>query len=195
MNIESLTGLSSGTVRSIVAMLIPGAIALGSWLYVLALQFPALAAWADRHDTIAALAVLALSLSAGQAVNITGSWWEKIANDNRLEKRELPTLSQDWTDYLTTRFEGNVIGLGYIAGLVTALKFELNTAIGLVWFWLGVLMLWALHGALDGCQVLVCSAITLPMSVTLLWCSFGTSRVLAETRSKLLRASGPSPDA
>jgi hypothetical protein len=144
----------SEVFRPLVTLLIPGALAISSWLVALCREFPALKSLMTAHSAetyvILFLVVTAVGIiveDIGAKIEIHFDDIQNEATDNRFE--------DEWFAYLKTSFLSDPIGRGYARTLVLRLKFQLGimlgssvAAAGIIWLlWLGV--------SWDGCLILL----------------------------------------
>jgi fucose permease len=125
--------------RPLVTLLIPGALAISSWLVALSWKFPGLKAAMMAHATetywVLFFAITALGILIEDCGARIELHFDKLANEKTKGKHD-----EEWKEYLRTAFVADPIGRGYARSLVLRLKFQLGVllgsivaALGLIW--------------------------------------------------------------
>jgi hypothetical protein len=130
----------SEVFRPIVTLLIPGALAISSWLIALAWRFPGFKAAMMAHTTEAYWVLGFVITALGILIEDCGArielHFDRLANQRTDGKHD-----EQWRGYLRTAFVVDPIGRGYVRSLVLRLKFQLGILLGSIVAGLGVVWL------------------------------------------------------
>lgn len=140
------SAFSSEVFRPLVTLLIPGAIAISSWVVVLLWQFVDLRKLVYGNHAETGLVLFLAMTFAGLVCEDFGAHVETKFDEMRDEKDKKHL--DNWFLYLRTAFKADPIGRRYLRTLVLRLKFELGVGFGALSAALGILWLW--HLGLNG---------------------------------------------
>jgi hypothetical protein len=168
--------------RILATQVVPGAIAISTWLIVLANWSADFRDFIEHHSPESSVCIALVSIFAGLVCEDFGSRIE-LNHYERCYRQEQPLRDQEWNDYLRTAFKTEPIGQQYLRTLVLRLKFEANTTLGLISAALGLM-----------CLIDVSICLRLLMAGGMLGFAFYLGRfelsktvcLLAETRRNLL---------
>ena len=124
--------------RSLLVILIPGAVAAAPWLLVLVLYTSATLGYVEKYTTIANAVCFAVAVIAGLICETLGTWIE-VRWDKQREKAH--DISENWFAYLAHQLPNEPVGYRYLSRLATMLYFELAMLIASVPFAIGVWVL------------------------------------------------------
>src|SRR6185437_8859247 len=153
----------SEVFRPLVTLLIPGALAISSWLVALCLQFSSLKRVIAVHSAESYVILFLIVTAVGIIIEDFGAKIE-IHFDNIQNKANDNRFDDEWFAYLKTAFQADPIGRGYARTLVLRLKFQLGIMLGSSVAGLGIIWLLWLGVSCGGCITLIVIA-----AVTALW--------------------------
>jgi hypothetical protein len=108
--------------RSLLVVLIPGAIALSPWLLCLVHGSPTALIYIDKYQNYALGVIFAVVVIGGLTCETVGSWieinWDK-------EKESKFDVTENWYAYLSNRITPEPVGYRYLSRKATAFYFEL----------------------------------------------------------------------
>jgi hypothetical protein len=140
---ELFAAFNTDFFRALTTLIIPGALAVSTWSVQLVLTFDPLKKLVEDNHVESAFVLFVAVVFVGLVIEDVGSRIESLL-DNRADKNTQGQHSKEWYAYLKTAFVCEPIGRRYIRTLVTRLKFELGTAIGILvadiglgWLWVG----------------------------------------------------------
>jgi hypothetical protein len=139
---ELFAAFNTDFFRALTTLIIPGAIAVSTWTVQLVLTFKPLRNLVEQNHVETSFVVLVAVVFIGLVIEDVGARIEDFL-DRRADARTKGRHKQEWYEYLKTAFVCEPIGRRYIRTLVTRLKFELGTAVGIVIADCGLLALWA----------------------------------------------------
>ncbi len=182
---ELFAAFNTDFFRALTTLIIPGGIAVSTWCVELVLIFEPFKCLVARNHVEASLVLFLVIVFVGLVIEDVGARIED-GMDKRADKLTQGKHRQDWYAYLRMAFVCEPIGRRYIRTLVTRLKFELGTAIGIVIADIGLMMLW-----LDGFASCKLSLSLLVLSVIIavylgLWEAPASHKLLATARSEML---------
>jgi hypothetical protein len=150
----------SEVFRPLVTLLIPGALAISSWLVALCWRFPKLREAIAAHSTESYLTLFLVVTAVGIIIEDFGAKIE-ICFDTEANKKTDDKFDKEWFAYLATAFVADPIGRGYARTLVLRLKFQLGimlasmvTGVGIGWLlwlglpWSGAIIMWGIAAAM-----------------------------------------------
>jgi hypothetical protein len=178
------TAFTSEIFQPLVTLLIPGAIAVSTWLIAVLWHFAHLTQLADQNRTEATLIIFLLMTFAGLSVEDIGSHFEKWL-DKCKDAKTSGTHTKQWNEYLRIAFIADPIGRRYARTLVLRLKFELGIVFGMASAALGLVWL-----AVLGLKCSVTLVSFLACLIFIAWNYYEvtqTHEVLGETRTELLK--------
>src|SRR6478752_7991876 len=136
----------SEVFRPLVTLLIPGALALSSWLIALTWRFQSLKSVMAGHTSETYLILFFVITCLGIVIEDLGArielHFDKLANQKTDGKHD-----EQWFGYLRTAFVSEPIGRGYIRSLVLRLKFQIGILLSSIVAGLGVV--WLMFLGLD----------------------------------------------
>jgi len=166
---EIFSAFGSEVFRPVMTLLIPGAIALSTWIVGLLQRSPSLYALVNANHFETGLVLLFLSVAVGQVLEDLGARVEVCCFDRMLRRRRgYENHMQEWFAYLRLAFKAEPVGHRYLRTLVLRMKFELGTALALVPCGVG------------------CFYTTLPTISSAVWlsvCAAGSVYLLVEAKS------------
>lgn len=135
------SSVRTDSLPAIATLVLPGAVALSPWLYLLFTFFPSVLLGALDHQAIAVATILLSTLLAGLAVESAGSYVEVYWIDRQSDDAEARRIN--WNAYLRMKASANdeCIGHRYIRRTLISFKFELNMFVALFPAWFGVAFL------------------------------------------------------
>src|SRR5258708_14523274 len=172
--------------RPIVTLLIPGAIAISSWVVALFLQFPALKELAERNQTQATWVLLAVMTGVGFFIENRGASmevrWDKEADG--ADPRNPGAHTKKWYEYLRTAFIAEPCGRRYYRNVTLRFKFELGMIAAPICSAAGVI--WLLFLGLHCISAIVLITLAVSIAVFEYYDARDTHTLLAQIRSELL---------
>jgi hypothetical protein len=181
------SGLKSEILRPITTVLVPGALAVGPYVAVAGYYAPAVRTfWNDHPTAFSTIAVFCI-LAAGLVLEDLGSLIESKLWDPILKRRDSRWKST-WDAYRQLSLKDDAIGQRYLDTILGRLKFELSMGPSLVFLTIGVGWMNSLWQFWPCSGYASFAAFTLTLAGYLLWESFNSTLVLAETRSLLVEA-------
>ena len=125
---EVLSAFNSEVLRPILTILVPGMIAISSFIVGLLQGSGVMLAVADAKRLESAAIVLIAALTAGKILEDVSTHIETWFDSRR--KKEDALIEKEWYDYLALPLERDQIGRGYIRSLLLYLKFEFGISLG-----------------------------------------------------------------
>lgn len=182
---ELFAAFNADFFRALATLIIPGSIALSSWSVELVLRFERLKELVSNNHIETAFVLFVLVVFIGLVIEDIGSRIEAFM-DGRADKATNGQQTKDWYSYLKTAFVCEAIGRRYIRTLVTRLKFELGTSVGLLVADIGLLILY-LDGflSLPGLSVFVTLSLALAAYLGLVEAP-ASHRLLGKARTEML---------
>src|SRR6266478_1564461 len=138
---ELFAAFNTDFFRALTTLIIPGAIAVSTWSVQLVLTFDPLKNLVKQNHVETAFVLFIVVVFIGLVIEDIGSRIESFL-DSRADRDTQGEHTKEWYDYLRTVFICEPIGRRYIRTLVTRLKFELGTAIGILIADSGLVVLW-----------------------------------------------------
>lgn len=179
------SAFTSEVFRPLVSLLLPGSLALSTWVIALTWKYPHLRElMSQNHTETAVLLTLAVTF-AGMVIEDLGTRVE-VMFDDWSDDKSGEQHTQNWYAYLRTSFQSDPIGRRYARSLVLRLKFELGAGFGFLFALGGLIWLTFL-----GLQLITFSIIGLLFVIGSLWEffeSFETHKLLGEVRAELLKS-------
>lgn len=177
----------SEVLRPITTWVIPGSIAIGPYLLIVAFYVPAFDHFLGARDAVAGALVTICVLAAGLILDNIGSsieanWWDPLL------VKKYPNHLEDWDRYLKLRINDEIVAARYLKTHVMQMKFELSMAPALMAFWVGLLWLdyiykiWFVSGTLAACVILAIGTAYFLVE------SYNSARVLSRTRVSILES-------
>ena len=177
--------LGSGTLRAMILLVVPGAIAVLPWFGVAYYSSDELKAFVDAHPSQAGSVLVILIMAAGMILTSLGSWIEFVWDWCRNRKGGKHT--EDWYAYLRLSYEHEPVGHRYIRDMVLSLRFELSATPALI-AGPGVVFL----GFWPGGGTSTYGILAFACAAYLLFESWSTNGALGTVREQLLNSSGKS---
>lgn len=109
--------------RSLLVVLIPGAVAVAPWLLWLVLYTPATLGYATQYTTVANAVSFAAAVIAGLLCETLGTWLEVRWDKEREVKFD---IEENWFAYLAQSNSPAPVGHRYLSRLATMFYFELS---------------------------------------------------------------------
>ena len=167
--------------RPLVTLLLPGAVAISTWLAILIDRYPGLRKFGSEYSTEASLLLLCAALFAGMVIEDFGSRLESRF-DVLLNKQTKGALAQAWSGYLRVAFKTEPVAEKYLTTLVLRLKFELSGVFGLLIAAVGFLFLPPGTAGHRGLAALVATGLAFYLAME----AKATHRVLHQVRMEIL---------
>ncbi len=124
--------------RSILVVLIPGAVAVAPWLLWLVQHTDATLGYAEKFTAIANGVSFATAAVAGLTCETLGTWievrWDK-------EREAQYSIMENWYAYLARKVDPEPVGYRYLSRLATMFYFELSMLVATVPFAVGTALL------------------------------------------------------
>lgn len=182
---ELFAAFNTDFFRALATLIIPGAIAVSTWTVQLVLTFKPLRNLVEQNHAETAFVVLVAVVFIGLVIEDVGARIEVLL-DTRADKRTQGRHTKEWYEFLKTAFVCEPIGRRYIRTLVTRLKFELGTAIGIVIADGGLLALW--FSGFSSCRLtVILLLLSLIVAAYLAFLEAPAShKLLATARTKML---------
>jgi hypothetical protein len=124
--------------RSVLAVFIPGAVAVSPWLLALVLYTAATLGYLEKYNTLAHAFLLAVIAVAGLSCQMIASWievrWDK-------EREATFEVTENWYVYLAKKVDPEPVGYRYMSRLATMFYFELTMLVAIVPFSSGAAVL------------------------------------------------------
>jgi hypothetical protein len=139
---ELFAAFNSDFFRALTTLIIPGAVAVSTWAVQLVLAYEPLKKMVHENHVETAFVIGTAIVFIGMIIEDVGARIESLL-DSRADRRTNGKHTEEWYSYLRTAFVSEPIGRRYIRTLVTRLKFELGTAIGILIADVGLVLLWA----------------------------------------------------
>ncbi|MEO8654024.1 MAG: hypothetical protein ABI409_07870 [Ramlibacter sp.] len=176
--------------RSVLVVLIPGAVGAAPWLLWLVLHTEATLGYAEKYLTLANAVSFAVAVIAGLTFESLGTWlevhWDK--------KRETEfDIKKNWFDYLASG-SGEPVGYRYLSRLATMFYFELSMLSAVLAFGLGAALL--IDGRFPESRTnlwILDGVITVLLLAYFLFNAQNTHKVLCRTRAELNKRMKPNP--
>lgn len=178
------TAFQSEVFRPLVTILIPGGLALSSWIIAVLWKFPAVKDLIVRNHTETAWIFVLLMTAIGIVIEDWGARIES-AWDRTADRHTDGEHTRIWYEYLRCAFVADPIGRRYTRSVVLRLKFELGTACGCMIAALG--LVWLVILGLNcgiGLVLIVLSAVFAGLEIME---AKDTHALLAMTRKELLK--------
>lgn len=176
--------LQSEIFRPFVILVIPGAIAVAPYLFLLIHFFPSIVIFFSERTSLAWMVGSGAIIAAGLIIEDVGSEIEARLLDRFQENRQ--QHEDDWFAYLCIAFVSEPVGHRYLRTIVLKLKYELHMAIGFLLFMLGLWWVNYCESFLTCSSLLGISLVLLLVCSYLLWESYSSARVLGRVRHKIL---------
>jgi hypothetical protein len=182
---ELFAAFNTDFFRALTTLVIPGAIAVSTWSINLILTFTRLTKLVEQNHVETAFILFVAVIFIGLITEDVGARIESLL-DCRADRKTEGKHTEEWYAYLKTAFVCEPIGKRYIRTLVTRLKFELGTAVGILIADSGLIVLWI--GGFSSCRL---SLILLFLSVVIaaylgLWEAPASHKLLGKARTLML---------
>lgn len=130
-----INDLKEGPFEKIVGTLIPGGIAISSWIVGLIRSSQESVEFVNKHETLVTLLVILMAVAAGMVIEEIGYLIEE-----RIEKcrKSYVENCRNWERYLKTVFPTEPIGHRYLRSRILRMRFQLRLPSAIVAFWVGV---------------------------------------------------------
>jgi hypothetical protein len=187
---DTMSTLRADVFRSVVTILIPGLFAISPFVGMLLYWCPGMARFAEANQGTSSLLVLLAALAWGHVLEDLGAWIEKDVWDPCLKRRKrdkYPNLEEEWNKYLRLAFKDEPVGHEYLRTIQMRMKFELNCAVSVPFFFVGLVCFNCVADFFSCLTMLLIVAGALSVGVYLLWESYRSCGVLARVRQELLK--------
>jgi len=178
------SAFQSEVFRPLVTLIIPGAIALSSWLVGLFWHYPKLLALVSQNHSETGWILVLTTICAGTVLEEFGTHLESTF-DERADKKTNGQHMANWYAYLRSAFLSDPIGRRYVRSVVLRLKFQFGVFFGSISAALGIL--WLFYLGMPCRLGLVLLLISLAFGCWALLESISTHELLAENRAELLK--------
>jgi hypothetical protein len=180
------TAVRTDALPAIATVVGPGAFVSSGYLWAGLSRVQGLSEFLDGHEAIALASAILVWTLAGFAVDSLGSYVEYYLIDRtRADHKEMFAI---WWRYLMLAWDREPVGQRYLRRVLVSFKFELNLCVATCLSAPSTLLLY-FDGYLSGRTVLVVCYVLLACSGLLFYAARTSSKVLAETRLRLLKAS------
>ncbi len=182
---ELFAAFNTDFFRALTTLIIPGALAASTWAIQLILTFAPLKNLVKDNHVESAFVLFIAVVFIGLVIEDIGARIESFL-DSRANDQTQGKHTKEWYAYLRTAFVCEPIGRRYIRTLVTRLKFELGTAVGILIADTGLVVLWV--GGFSSCRLsLILLLLSLSVAAYLGFLEAPAShRLLAKARSEML---------
>jgi hypothetical protein len=179
------SSLKSEIFRPFSILIIPGAVDIFPYIFVLWNTYPNAAIFVEKYPSHTIVLFLIAVVAIGLVLEDFGSFFESLVYDKILNKQD-PDHLKNWHKYLGLAFEIEPVGHRYIRTIVLRLKFELSFAFACILFWLGLLWLKILDILIIPMGFLYLSIILFLIVAYLFWEGYSSAKVLSETRRDII---------
>jgi hypothetical protein len=184
--VNFFSAFTTEVFRPLVTLLVPGAVALSTWVVFITWRFPLVKDLMAEHSTESAVVLTLAVTFAGMVTEDFGSriesWMDSAYDRYATPKNDHTRV---WYDYLRCAFNADPIGRRYVRTLVLRLKFELGTACALAIAWIG--LFWLADVGLTPTTFYKLKWILLAGALWELFEAYGTHKVLRNLRIELLK--------
>ena len=185
---DTLDAFKSEIFRPLTTLVVPGSVAAAPYVIIAVDANASFATFWSEHPNYFIAILGVVILAAGFVLDDLGARLES-AWDKLLEAKTR-RQNTDWAAYLCKEFDKDrePIGQHYIRTIVIRFKFELSFGIALIFNWLGLLWIELLFKPKPWapCSFALFSFFLLLPITYLLWESYASARLLADTRHILL---------
>lgn len=172
--------------RSILVILLPGAITLSPYLFNLLYTLPQFMAWYDGHKTESYFFVFSAAVIIGSVYEGISSIVE-VKLDNCLKKTH-PDIDKEWYNYLCRNNSSEPVAYRYISRRATTMYFEFSMAYSMIFLGYGFSLNLDRIGFFNDC-------LQKPAFIMIFWVLFyyffrqamSTHSVLSKIRSELYK--------
>ena len=173
--------------RSILVILLPGALTISPFLFYVLYSSEAFTAWFEAHTTESYFFVFAAAVIVGSFFEGISSVIEVKLDD--LLKSKYPNLEKEWYSYLCTSHANEPVAYRYISRRATTMYFEFSMAYSMVFIGYGFSLNLDRIGFFTEC-------FQKPLFILMFWVlayyffrqAQGTHNVLSRIRSELYQA-------
>lgn len=184
---ELFAAFNTDFFRALTTLVIPGSVALSTWVIALVLKFEKLRNLITANHVESAFILFVAVILVGMIIEDLGARIESNLDDRADEKTNGKHF-RDWYAYLRTAFVCEPIGRRYIRTLVTRLKFELDTAVGTLIAAVGMVVLWCWGYSSAGVMIAMLVVSVILICYLVLLEARATHRLLARARSEMVGA-------
>jgi len=182
---ELFAAFNTDFFRALTTLIIPGAIAVSTWTVYLVLTYEHLKNLIEQNHVETAFVLFVAVVFFGLVIEDVGARIESRL-DRRADQKTEGRHTKEWYQYLRTAFTCEPIGRRYIRTMVTRLKFELGTSVGILIADGGLVVLWA-DGFSSGKLLLILLFLSLVIAAYLgFWEAPASHRLLARARTEML---------
>ncbi len=185
---DIFSAFGSEVFRPLVTIVIPGAMAITVWFIALLQKFARLRAIADANHTETIFLLTLASIAVGLLVEDFGSRIEKRFDEWLVAKPGFALHRDEWKSYWRVVFKAEPIGQRYLNTILLRFKFELGTAIALLFAATGLLFT-----TLSLCSALAGMGVALLAAYLLMEEGRSSHRLLSEIRHEILKGAIPYP--
>jgi len=136
---DPTTAIRTDTLPAVATLVIPGAVASGTYIYFGLLSLPETTTFLAQRDVLSTVLLVLLWIAAGFVVDSVGSYVEVHLIDAKRKDHE--KLVKTWWEYLRTVWTNEPVGQRYLRRLLVSFKFELNMFTATFFAALGLLLL------------------------------------------------------
>src|SRR5688572_4361682 len=179
--------------RSLLTILIPGAVAVAPWALYLLLSYPSVWDLYEKHALPSQVLLFAVCVVVGSLFEGASTYLETRL-DCSVGKRDSPDgtddtwVDKDWINYLAASFGGGEpVAYRYLSRKVTSFYFELGMAISYSICSVGILHLLLKHDVSFG-WIVTAAALHFAFPLLLLKYAADTHYLLCYTRSRVMKA-------
>lgn len=186
---DSLKDLRFDINRIVFQLLIPGIFAVLPFFVLFLTKCNEVKIYFKQSELMCFAALFVLSIAAGLILEDIGSLIEKCVWD-RINKRRYPEAEDEWERYLKLDLPVDVplIAERYLRTIVVRMKFELSFSVALFVMIIGIILLRIQTGFISSkCSFCIsCIIVPLLLSVYVFWESWNSTKLLINTRKKIL---------
>ena len=184
---DFISAFKSELFRPLATLVVPGGVAIGPYVLVVAYYFPAVTSfWNDHPSAFVAILVICI-VTVGLIVEDLGAFIERDFWDSKLA-RDNADHSDHWEQYLKLRLNDEIVGQRYLRTLLTRMKFELAMVPAFFFFWCGLLWLNRLYDLWRPSRFALLTGVLLILTVYLLLESYRSASVMSTTRTLIVQA-------
>lgn len=125
--------------RPVVSILIPGATAISTYIYLLFLSFPNEVSGLANHATFSTVVFIIVTISCGMVLEDLGALIESFYG--WVLARKNLDYDAEWNQYLLCHFDPKPIGISYYSSILVRVKFELSFSIAIMFSLIGIMII------------------------------------------------------
>jgi hypothetical protein len=139
------TGLPLDLSRSLLVIIIPGAVATTPWILLLSLKYESLIKFYDDHEVTGNVVLFVLAVLVGSIIENLGTIFE-VRWD--MERESTLNVTENWYKYLSRVNEHEPVGYNYLSSMATTLYFELSMMFALPSLFIGLALVFEIDAHL-----------------------------------------------